>query len=122
MHYVFNFGSFDQEDEKKYILNIISKLFSKKEQTLKERTKDAISKCHEYLRETFDPSIYLCYYIRLVEDKTRNNFDTSLYENLIKIVNYKPDKEVNLEEKGDLLDKIDEPLKSSITKEIVNNK
>jgi len=66
--------------------------------------------------------IYLCYYIRLVEDKTRNNFDTSLYENLIKIVNYKPDKEVNLEEKGDLLDKIDEPLKSSITKEIVNNK
>jgi len=56
MHYVFNFGSFDQEDEKKYILNIISKLFSKKEQTLKERTKDAISKCHEYLRETFDPS------------------------------------------------------------------
>ena len=166
MYYVFNFGSIDQEDEKKYILSIISKLFSEKEKILKERTKDAISKCHEYLRETFDPSIvslremtrftkcceffveyyklknkyknleeseelgkikaiinsiYLCYYIRLVEDKTRNNFDTSLYENLIKLVNYKSNKEVSLEEKGDLLDKIDEPLKSSITNEIIIN-
>ena len=57
MYYIFNFGSIDQEDEKKYILSIISKLFSEEEIILKERTKDAISKCHEYLRDTFDPSI-----------------------------------------------------------------
>lgn len=59
---------------------------------------------------------------KIGEDKTLNNFDISLYENLIKLVNYKSDKEVNLEEKGDLLDKIEEPLKSTITKEIINNK
>ena len=59
---------------------------------------------------------------KIDEDKTLNNFDISLYENLIKLVNYKSDKEVNLEEKGDLLDKIEEPLKSTITKEIINNK
>jgi hypothetical protein len=59
---------------------------------------------------------------KIGEDKTLNNFDISLYENLIKLVNYKSDKEVNLEEKGDLLDKIDEPLKSSIIKEIISNK
>lgn len=57
MYYIFNFGSIDQEDEKKYILSFISKLFSEEEIILKERTKDAISKSHEYLRDTFDPSI-----------------------------------------------------------------
>ena len=45
---------------------------------------------------------------KIGEDKTLNNFDISLYENLIKLVNYESDKEVNLEEKGDLLDKIEE--------------
>ena len=166
MYYVFNFGSIDAEDEKKYILSIISELFEEEEINLKEKTKNVISKCHEYLRETFDPSIvslrelsrfkkcckflmtyfsyknelektlenrklekiksiiisiYLCYYIRLVDDTTRNNFDGTLKPLMIDLVNYdsKLDiKELNDDKNKDFLSKIEEPLLSDINNSI----
>ena len=60
MYYVFNFGSIDSENEKKYISSIISELFNEKEQkelVLKEKTADLISVCHIFLREKFGNSI-----------------------------------------------------------------
>ena len=58
MHYVFNFGSIKDEDEKKYIKSIINKIFDKNEEELHNLTTEAISKCHIFLRKTFeDPSI-----------------------------------------------------------------
>ena len=136
MYYVFNFGSLGKEDEDQYISSIISNIIP--DQKLKEATKNVISQCHDYLRETFDPSvvslrelkrfekiykflieyfenkkkvepnksgseestklksiiisIYLCYYIRLVDETTRTNFDTKIQEYFKKLVNYKYDK------------------------------
>ena len=57
LYYVFCFGSINEEDEKKYIYSMIEKLFTKEEQYLHEITTDAISQCHIYLRDTFDPSV-----------------------------------------------------------------
>ena len=57
-HYVFNFGSIKDEDEKKYIKGIIQMIFNKDEKELLNLTIEAISKCHIFLRKTFeDPSI-----------------------------------------------------------------
>ena len=58
MYYIFNFGSINPEDEKKYIKSIISnsKFFKKDEEKLKDLTKDIISKCHQFLREKFGSS------------------------------------------------------------------
>ena len=58
MYYIFNFGSINQEDEKKYIKSIISnsKYFKKDEEKLKDLTKDIISKCHQFLRKKFGSS------------------------------------------------------------------
>ena len=55
MYYVFNFGSLDKANEDKYISSIISDIIE--ENNLKEDTRNVISKCHEYLREVFDPSV-----------------------------------------------------------------
>ena len=133
MYYVFNFGSLGKEDEDRYILSIISDIIP--DLNLREATKNVISKCHDYLRNTFDPSvvslremkrfkklyyfmikyyenkkkleptksgteeskklksiiisIYLCYYIRLVDVTTRTNFDAELKDLFFKLVNYK---------------------------------
>ena len=57
LYYVFSFGSIDEIDEKKYIRSIIEKLFTKEEEHLHEMTTEAISKCHIYLREIYDPSV-----------------------------------------------------------------
>ena len=57
MYYIFNFGSINEEDEKKYIKSIISKHFNKDEEGLKEETKNVISECHRFLRKEFDPSV-----------------------------------------------------------------
>ena len=56
-YYVFNFGIIDVEDEKEYIYKIIENLFSKEEQKLHDMTSDTILKCHQFLRNIFDPSI-----------------------------------------------------------------
>ena len=133
LYYVFNFGSLEKENEDQYISSIISDIIP--EQKLKEATKNVISKCHDYLRKTFDPSIvslremkrfkkiynflieyfenkkkvepkkagneestklksiiisiYLCYYIRLVDGNTRSNFDTELQKSFEELANYK---------------------------------
>ena len=55
MYYVFNFGSLEKENEDQYISSIISDIIP--DQKLKEATKKVISKCHDYLRDTFDPSV-----------------------------------------------------------------
>ena len=58
LYYVFSFGSIDDIDEKKYINSILEKTFNdKNEEFLLEKTTDAISQCHIYLREKFDPSV-----------------------------------------------------------------
>ena len=135
LYYAFNFGSINEEEEKKYIHNIIEKLFSENEKRLQEITKDAIFECHKYLKETFDPSIislreisrfskyviffedyfskkyeylnknynnkeklykiksiicsiYLCYYIRLIDETARTQFDIRLKRLLLKLVNW----------------------------------
>ena len=56
-YYVFNFGSLEKSDEEKYISSIIAHLYSKEEEKLKNLTEKIIMKCHEYLKETFDPSV-----------------------------------------------------------------
>ena len=166
LYYVFNFGSIQENDEKKYIFSIISELFTENEKVLKENTKEVISECHKYLRMTFDPSIvslrelarfkkcyrflltyfsrknelekkkgdeklekiksiiisiYLCYYIRLINDTARNNFDSTLIASFIKLVNNQTQFKEN-DNKQDLLSKIDEPLKSDINDAINKSK
>ena len=149
LFYVFSFGSLKDEDEKKYIKSIINKMFGINEEELHNLTTEAISKCHKFLRKTFeDPSIvslreiarftksveffqdyflkknnqtkskisdetkklykiksiicsiYLCYYIRLIDDEKRGRFNNELQKILIKIVNFYS------EEKNDEDDKI----------------
>ena len=148
-YYVFNFGSLEKEIEDQYISSIISDIITNEK--LKEKTKNVISKCHEYLRKEFDSSvvslrelarfkkifhfliqyfknknewkkeengnkeseklnfkkkigyqisensenlksiiisIYLCYYIRLVDEFSRTSFDPDLKEPFIELVNY----------------------------------
>ncbi len=55
MYYVFNFGSLGKKDEDQYISSIISNIIPA--QKLREATKNLISKCQDYLRTTFDPSV-----------------------------------------------------------------
>ena len=63
LYYVFNFGSINDEDERKYIRSIIEKLFTKEEKTLHEMTADAISESHKYLRKIFDSSCFISFKI-----------------------------------------------------------
>ena len=55
MYYVFNFGKLEKKNEDQYISSIISDIIP--DPKLKEATKNVISKCHDYLRDTFDPSV-----------------------------------------------------------------
>jgi len=57
LYYAFYFGLINEADEKKYIYNIIEKLFKKEEKKLHKITRDAIFESHKFLRETFDPSV-----------------------------------------------------------------
>ena len=57
LYYVFSFGYIDESDEKKYIHSMIEKIFIREEKYLHEITTDAISQCHIYLRQRYDPSI-----------------------------------------------------------------
>ena len=56
LYYVFNFGSICEDDEKKYIYNIIGKIFNKEENYSHEKTTEAIFQCHRYFRQIYDPS------------------------------------------------------------------
>ena len=153
MYYVFNFGSLEKKNEDQYISSIISDIIPI--QKLKEATKNAISKCHDYLRKTFDPSIvslremkrfkkiynflieyfenkkklkkkksgnkellesiesiklksiiisiYLCYYIRLVDGKTRFNFDAEMEEPFKQLVNFNGSQNLENSSQNDLI-------------------
>ena len=57
LNFVINFRFLDDETEKLYIFNIIGKIFTKEEKSLHQITTEIISKCHIYLRASFDPSI-----------------------------------------------------------------
>ena len=57
MYYIFNFGSINEDDERKYIKSIISKNFNQDEEDLKEKTTNIISACHKLLKQKFDPSV-----------------------------------------------------------------
>jgi len=165
LYYVFSFGSIKNEDEKKYINSIIQKIFNKDEEELHKLTTEAISKCHIFLRKTFeDPSIvslreiarftncveffqdyflkknnkskseldddtkkhykiksiicsiYLCYYIRLINDEKRGSFDNELQKTLLEIVNIYSEEKSDEENKSNLFDKIkNQKLKTDIT-------
>ena len=158
-YYVFNFGGLEKTDEEKYISSIISKLFKEGEEKLKELTEKIIITCHDYLKETFDPSVvslreisrftkcceffmnkyykfknktdkidkldklksiiisvYLCYYIRLVNDTTRKNFDRKLQELFVNLVNYEREPKKD-NKNGDLLFKLDKDFSDYIENE-----
>ena len=51
-------------------------------------------------------SIYLCYYIRLINDVKRGNFDNVLQETLLKIVNVYSKEEIDEKNENNLFDKI----------------
>ena len=155
LYYTYSFGSITEEDEKKYIKAIIKDLFNiDQEKKLYEKTAEAISKCHKFLRENFgeekkdkdnkdiiepEPSvvslremnrfkscvdffqdyylkkdsflnlydknkinddqkkvnkiksiicsIYLCYYIRIINRAKRDDFNTNLKLELLELVN-----------------------------------
>ena len=57
LNYVFNFGTLNEDYEKKYIFSIIENIFEKEEENLHEATKEVIFKCHKHLRELFDTSV-----------------------------------------------------------------
>ena len=171
LYYVFSFGSINAEDEKRYIYNIIEKLFTEEEKDLHLATTEAISQCHIYLRKTFDSSvvslreitrfvkcveffkeyftkknnnyfakknvcekrinneknnkirsiicsIYLCYYIRLIDEKKRTNFDVELRKTLFKLVNTKEESErLNLLKKIMRIDMMEKEDDNKITNE-----
>ena len=168
LFYVFSFGSLKDEDEKKYI----KKIFDKNEEELHNLTTEAISKCHIFLRKTFeDPSIvslreiarftkcveffqdyflkkynqkkndiddetkklykiksiicsiYLCYYIRLIDDQKRGSFNTELQQTLLEIVNvYSEEKNDKNNKANNLFDKIKyEKLKKEIMESNIEN-
>ena len=57
LNYVFSFGALNENDEKKYIYNIIESLFNKDEEKLHEATKEVLFNCHRFLRNLFDISV-----------------------------------------------------------------
>ena len=132
LYHVFSFGTITKEDEEKYIGSIIEKLFNLydiKEREMHRFTKEAISECHNFLRESFNEpsivslreisrfvecvrffksyfekkgkadqikiskinsiicSIYICYYIRIVNDGERSRFNQKLNGKLLDIIN-----------------------------------
>ena len=54
LYYVFNIGIINEEDEKKYIYNIIEKLFTEEEKDLHKIATEVILKCQNYLKEHCD--------------------------------------------------------------------
>ncbi len=66
-------------------------------------------------------SNYISYYIRLSDNILRSNFDFHLKKYFIDLVNYEQEENDKFEEKN-LLDKINDPLKSFIINQInINN-
>jgi len=63
-------------------------------------------------------SIYLCYYIRLINDEIRGRFDSELQKSLLKIVNSYTEDKNDEENKSNLFDKI----KNNKLKEELNDK
>ena len=60
-------------------------------------------------------SIYICYYIRLINDEKRGGFDAELQKTLLKIVNFYSENKNNEENESNLLNKIkNEKLKKEV--------
>ena len=57
-------------------------------------------------------SIYICYYIRLIDDQSRKEFDGQLQHFFVELVNYNSNKKIDDSIKQNLIDKIEDPLKS----------
>ena len=69
-------------------------------------------------------SIYICYFTRLINKDQQSNFEEELKPEILELVNYKSEKNNNKkfnDSNGNLLLKIDEPLKSDLTKEMKDN-
>ena len=166
LYYALNIGIINEEDEKKYIHNIIEKLFKEEEKDLLKITTEINLKCQIYLKENCDTftnslfeitrfvkcveffndyftkknnyenrinniknnklrslicSIYICYFIRLTNDEKRNNFEITLREILLQLINKE-----KMEERGQfLIDQIkNKELKDEIlsrSEKIINN-
>ena len=157
LFYVFSFGSISDKNERKYIESIlkVENIFAKQEDEALDYTAEAISKCHIFLRSTFeDPSIvslreitrfvkcveffqkyfkkkeylqnnnpndnknkvnkiksvicsiYLCYYIRLINVGQRSKFDSDLKQTLLKLVNVYSEKKIETNDKNGLFNSI----------------
>ena len=87
LYYVFNFGSINESDEKKYIHSLIEKIFLDDEKSLHKITTEAIFQCHRYLRRIFDPSIVSlkeipkflkCVYFFLKYYSVKNNYEIEI--------------------------------------------
>ena len=157
LYYVFSFGYLHEDNDFNYIKKMLENCFKNEEKELYEKTTEAISYCHRFLRQIFDPSIvslrdinrfircfeffkdyfknknkyknrnnneknnklrgiicsiYLCYYYRLTDQKIRSNFNNSLENILLELINekkldYKPgsffDKIENKEFKDEII-------------------
>ena len=88
LHYVFNFGTLKENDEKKYIKRMISDPIikslktlnnSKKEKQTIEQIKNGIFQAHKFIREHNDPS-----YVSLREVRRFNIFYSQFFEYLSK--------------------------------------
>ena len=87
--------------------------FKKKDETFKFKIEDKLIKCYKI--KSIICSIYLCYYIRLISDVKRGDFDNKMQETLLKIVNVYSKEENDEEKENNLLDKIkNQQLKSEL--------
>ena len=80
-------------------LNFFMDYYKKKNLFLKERGNEKIEKIKSIIN-----SIYICYYIRL--NSSRNDFDRSLQEQFVQLVNWNSKAKIDEKEKSDLFSKI----------------
>ena len=82
---------------------IFSRLFPKKNNQIKNKIDDDIKKYYKI--KSIICSIYLCYYIRLINEEIRGRFDAELQKTLLKIVNVYSEEKSD-EEEANLFEKI----------------
>ena len=87
--------------------------FPKKEKKINSYIDDEQMKCYKI--KSIISSIYLCYYIRLINDVKRGDFDNKIQETLLSLVNVYSKEESNEDNENNLFDKIkNQQLKSEL--------
>ena len=97
-------------------------LAEKNNKPIKEKTKKIEDKNKLYKIKSIICSIYLCYYIRLVQEEIRNKFDFELQDILLNLVNCVENEKKEEAKKDNILDKINyKLLKEDLIQEEVNH-